>query len=308
MAATGKPQPPSDIPRVFEHDLGARQVYAAGLGVWPDSARRIGGATVTLRWVYADLNQLLAYYTIEAGGGGQGDARQPNPMGDCWAGITLLGPASSAFQVTGGAGSVGVNGTIQCLQHRNYLALNVSTLSLRLTPSPPRSLQGSTSDQATPNAPDESEPASFEVSLPVLPGRVAEPNQTGTLRGQPITLARVVVSPSQMRVYLDGPGSRLTSDQSGRTPGAASSMSFAVNGWDPIADGHGGMFSVGGLEAHRGPTDQRRQGPQGYAFGYPDYDRPGEWTLTVTVHGGVGSGPPTLADSCTFHFTLPTVT
>lgn len=132
---------------------------------------------------------------------------------------------------------------------------------------------------------------SADVTVPVLTARAAEPNQTRMLEGRTITLQRVVVSPSQMDIFLGG-----SALGSGRTV-----ESFAVNGLSP---GPSNAISVAGQRLPGGTTV--------ISFGYPDYAHTGEWTITIgpLVDYSVPGPPPTTLvispdNSVTFHFTLP---
>ncbi len=129
----------------------------------------------------------------------------------------------------------------------------------------------------------------FSFTLPVLPVRVAEVNQTVAVSGSPtyfqqgkrvarcdgcppvdaesmaVRLERVSVTASETRVYL-------------RLPAA---QGLLENRWTPIV-----RVGGAGWDSHQGPrgSEGGRPMPDGlyvYSFSNSFYDRHGEWTLTV---------------------------
>ena len=105
-------------------------------------------------------------------------------------------------------------------------------------------------------------PFTFDFSVPFIPGRVAEVNQTVEAAGVAVRLERVVVTPSETRAYLrfDPPG--------GAEMGWTAIVTLKAPGDE---SGQSGFYSV----KDDPPVHQ-------YGFLAPLYDRYGEWTLTVT--------------------------
>jgi len=110
----------------------------------------------------------------------------------------------------------------------------------------------------------------FDFSVPFIPGRVAEVNQTVEAAGVAMCLERVVVTPSETRAYLrfDSPGGE-------------------VEWWMPIA-----MLQAPGEDDKSYAGYVGSYGPASYQYGFlaPLYERRGEWTLTVTELVGTDIG------------------
>ena len=132
-------------------------------------------------------------------------------------------------------------------------------------------------------------PFTFDFSVPFIPGRVAEVNQTVETAGVAVRLERVVVTPSETRAYLrfDSPG--------GAEMGWTAIVTLKAPGDE---SGQSGFYSV-------------KDGPPVHQYGLlaPLYDRYGEWTLTVTELVGTELVPPyndvRLAGPWVFRFRVP---
>jgi len=133
-------------------------------------------------------------------------------------------------------------------------------------------------------------PFTFDFSVPFIPGRVAEVNQTVEVAGVAVRLERVVVTPSETRAYLrfdppGGPEMRWTPIVMLEAPGDGKSQdyfAYSVNADLPVYP---------------------------YGFLAPLYERRGEWKLTVTELVGTELVPPykdvRLAGPWVFRFRVP---
>jgi hypothetical protein len=108
-------------------------------------------------------------------------------------------------------------------------------------------------------------PFVFDFTVPVIAGRVVEINQMVTVNDVPVTLERVVVTPSEARMQLrfhDVPGKPVSDWQWVGLP------RLAVDDWISVQnESEGGGYS---------------DGPR-WVFGknYALFDKHGEWTLTI---------------------------
>lgn len=142
-------------------------------------------------------------------------------------------------------------------------------------------------------------PLEFRLTVPFVPGRVAEVNRTVTAQGIPVTLEKVVVTPTETRAYLRfSPPADIPPEH-----------------WSPIAS-----LSVAGWDSSEGERGMQGGGPSSdgayrYSFSSPLYDKRGEWTLTVKELVGIdprrfepekGIVPQTrVAGPWVFRFTVP---
>lgn len=271
------------VSRLFQQEAGLRHVEQANLVQELNLSQTIDGVTVTLERAYADANRIVVGFTIKDPNGQRYDAHH----------LTLTDMAGTVFSGTIGFGVTGQSDILKVSlppgEGAYVLAFDAAPvegapaeLDLRLEMEvvealpldafePPPTLIGPP-DEPPASMVVEALPVpegdivalfTFEFSVPFIPGRVAEVNQTVEAAGIPICLERVVVTPSETRAYL-----RLDS------PGGAEMR------WIPTA-----MLKAPGDEesqnhfaysANDDPPIHR------YAFLAPLYERRGEWTLTVT--------------------------
>lgn len=268
------------IGQVVRRDLGTAYVEAANLGRKLDLTQTMNGVTVTVEHAYADVNRIIVGYTIET----------PAPFAEEHAGIMArLVLADSSGRTypsrigvgTGDSGSrVGDHvmsfdgaglppGTTEMTFNLTIPEFSASRITGSLpTAATPSQDSATASPQRAPTGSEEVRipgPWRFTVTLPVLSGRVAHVNQTVTAAGIPMTLERVVVSPTETRAYLSFP-----------TPGDLPAEQWqamarlAVEGWDSRDKQLGPGTS--------GPPINRT-----YSVSVPAslQDKRGAWTLTV---------------------------
>ncbi len=131
-------------------------------------------------------------------------------------------------------------------------------------------------------------PFTFDITAPVTTSvRTAEINQTVTSsHGTAVTLERVVVTPSEARVYVQGPPQN------------------EIAGGESIAP----TLYVGGKEIDSSigmPLDGARRADSFGNWGVNLYQYHGEWTLKVLTDPVVRNYSRSWTDAVTFHFTLP---
>ncbi|MDQ2743142.1 MAG: hypothetical protein M3Z66_12730, partial [Chloroflexota bacterium] len=129
-------------------------------------------------------------------------------------------------------------------------------------------------------------PISFDLTIPYERDREARPNQQVTAGGVTAVLQRVVISPTEMRIYVGG-----------LEPNTFGILS--TDGWD-----------ASGTES----TDWRSGDTSVYSFLAPLMDKHGQWTLVIkpgpVLHlpAGLAAPPgstPAKGGPWTFHFTVP---
>lgn len=113
--------------------------------------------------------------------------------------------------------------------------------------------------------PDKRIPFAFDTAVKMIPARVAEINQTVTQNGVPVTLERMLVTPTETRVFVK------FYDANGATihEWFSQSVTLTVNGWDSHQEANVGY----GL--WKSPTGQT------YPLPFALYDKHGEWMLTI---------------------------
>ena len=136
-------------------------------------------------------------------------------------------------------------------------------------------------------------PWSFSFTIPVIQGRVAEVNQTLVAGGIPVTLERVVVTPTEARAYLPFPAGN----------------GIAAGYWQPIA-----RLTVGDWDSARGEQGPQtgwltNDGAHACSFSSALYEKHGDWTLAVEELVGldpqISTDQTRLAGPWVFHFVVP---
>jgi hypothetical protein len=274
------------VSRLFQQEAGLRHVEQANLVQELNLSQTVDGVTVTLEQAYADANRIVVGFTIKDPNGQRYDA---------WD-MTLTDAAGTVFSGTIGYGVTGQSDMLQVSlppgEGADVICFDAAPvegapaeLDLRLVMElekfvlPPAALEPPPTPDSPPAEPPmvvileplptpEEEaivgPFTFDFSVPFIPGRVAEVNQTVEAAGVAVCLERVVVTPSETRAILcfeppDGDPKE----------------------WIPIAmlepPGEEGE-SYSGYGGSYGPASYQYQ----YGFLAPLYDRQGEWILTVT--------------------------
>lgn len=259
------------IPAVFNVDAGTRSLMAGDLGVPLNLSRTADGYTVTVTRGYADANRVIIAYTIRSAGG--------QPLGRLRPFTAKLTTSSGVPLIDHGGGTRGPDGAFLDSYDAGPISGNPSSVTLHLTiPSPATLLEtGGTSGPGT----DTGSPFSFTFTVPFFAGRVANPNEAQTAGGTTVTLERVVVAPSETRVYLSGLG------------GTGLYADLSVDGWDSAHDSGTGV---------QGIVWQTPDGLIACDFPQALTGKHGEWTLTVKAGPATADGRQVTGGPWTFHF------
>jgi hypothetical protein len=298
------------VGRLFQQEPGLQHVEEADLVQELDLSQTVNSVTVTLERAYADANRIAVGYSVKDR---DGQRYHTDPL-------TLTDADGTVFPGTTGLGAAGKSAIFGIElppgEEANVLCFDAAAvegapaeLDLRLvvevtelvlptdTEGPSPTPAGSPAKPGEPIA-VELEPMppgdtvgtfTFDFSVPFIPGRVAEVDQTVEAAGVAVTLQRMVVTPSETRATLrfDPPGdveTRWTSIVKLKAPGDVRSRSR--------------FYSV----ADDSPVHT-------YGFLAPLYDRRGEWTLTVNELVGTELVPPyenvRLTGPWVFRFRVP---
>ena len=233
--------------------------------------KTIGNNVFTIQTVYADMNRVLLTYTDTSPVTG---SHLPNTASftlSAQHGITLaqIGDAGNFNEKTGFSDGVASFDIAQVPANTEALNLHMQvTLYSGMSHHQLGGFSGG-----------------FSATLHA--GRVTTWNQTVTVNGIAITLQRVVVSPSQTRLYVLSPRLRLTGDpQHSPYTLAVGNWNNYVRGFDDeglITQGNGGSIIGARLIVNASLFDQY-----------------GEWTFKITSGAVIGG-----SGTWVFHFVVP---
>lgn len=303
------------ISRIFEMIPSWQHLEESQLVQDLHLSQTVEGVTVTLEAAYADANQILIGYRVS----GLTDPRAH--IGE----MVLTDQEGTEFEGTTG---VGVTGTSDLLKVRlsegersyvfafdgsavqgtpSHLQLHLEMhLSqwIPLTPTQVASAayelpsNSSTTVVLQPmmlrEGPTLGKPFVFDFSVPFIPGRVANVQQTARAAGVVVELEQVVVTPSETRVALclDLPEGPYEAWSPIATLYTESGQSYDVT-YERVKDG---KQNDGRICSHLGLLASL-------------YNDPGEWTLVVTELVGFDRDPPyeqtRLSGPWTFRFQVP---
>jgi len=194
---------------------GIGAVYEAGLVHPIDETRQVGDISLTVDWVYADWNQILVGYTA------QGRADEGAHVSAGVVSASLAGGTPLEEGVTAGYGELGTDSSVAAFDMPEDVR-DRQTIDVQLV------LRAAYEQYPTPSGTDPTEEAqdpspsgissvqvesftvittgggeaSFELSIPVTPGRVIEVGQTVETQGYAVTLEQVVLAPSMSTAQL----------------------------------------------------------------------------------------------------------
>jgi hypothetical protein len=198
------------IQGALQGDNGTRLVMTGRLGHPLNLAQTIAGYTVTVRWASADANRIVVAYTVQQPDGQPLQRRvlSGSSLRDAHGDdLRFLGGAENLggayVESFDGAGVVPSSGQIEL-----HLAIPLFT-ALQQTDiaNPPATPLVIPQAQARPFVFDFTIPAAAQTTpAGQAASRVVPVNQTVTVAGQAVTLERVVLSPSETRLYLRGEG------------------------------------------------------------------------------------------------------
>lgn len=214
------------------------------------------GLTMTIERVYADADRVAVGYTL-AGTPPHGAAPAPH--------VTTTDGASLAPIAGTGTGIVeGTDAEYQAYDSGGVVG-GASQINLRLTAPWVKVVDSAGHMEPGPLACQQ--PFSFNLSVPVTPGRIVNVHQTDTHGGGAVTLEKVSLTPAGTSLYV-----------SGQTVPTTARL---------IVDG----------QTHYPESGTRTR----YDFG-PLMDKHGDWTI---IMGGQGQAPEGSDGTWTFHVTVP---
>ena len=251
------------LDRVQEHNVGLQYVRDNKLYQEVDLSQTIDDYTIHVERVYADANRILVGYTLTG--------LEGQEFFKFWPANVTLTTADGQELRGGGLDEPVMEGRAlgELLTFDMPEGYTKPDIALRFMVKD-LEIYGN-DDQATIDAGlrkpigSVAGPFVFDLTVPVIAGRVAEINQTVTVNDVPVTLERVVVTPSETRMHLrfhDVPGKPV---QEWRWAGHPR---LAIDGWNSEQnEAEGGGYSDGSR----------------WVFGrnYALIDKHGEWTLTV---------------------------
>ncbi len=162
-------------------DLGIQQLQYSDF----HQSKSIDGYTLSLDKVYADTNLVIVGYTV-TGPTGQ------NPMGEFDMGRAKL-TTEQGLNLPGFGGVetgpiAGINGSVLYFD-ASSIQSTPANLNLQLA------IHYGTRDQGS---------LIFDFSVPFHPGRIVNVNQSVTAGGKTLTLERIVITPAEARLYIQG--------------------------------------------------------------------------------------------------------
>lgn len=251
------------------------QLLAAEQGVAALPMQAIGqtqtirGVTVRVDRAYADVNRILVAYTIEVPAGFANSTSGIDGM------ISLTDDQGAMFPLEDayGVGNTSQGSAGFASFDAESIAPGTKVVKLQLTlPDVRAKAKDRSIGDLTAGA------FAFAFQLPVVQGRTVNVGRTVVAKGVPVTLERVVVTPSESRVYLRFPARPGISDD------------WMVNaylsgaGWDSrqIPAGFRGEMTLGS-------TFVNSRGEHVTTFSGDFGGRRGQWVLTVNSLEGVQS-------------------
>ena len=245
-----------------------------------DITKTIDGKVISIKAAYADNNRVIVAYTITFTTKNVGPPFDTSINTLNAQGINLDSLGSSGFYNarTNINTTVASFDTINVPEHTNILNLHLEMTFFAPATSPSPNGGGQMKKAGT---------LSTNFSLPFHSGREANVNQTVTVDGIPITLARVIVSPSETRLYVKS--SRLQLGGGLHDP-----YYLAVDDWNTNARG----FDEESVLTQTG---------KGSPFtgvmliiNSSLFDKHGQWTFRVSSGAVIGG-----SGTWVFHFTVP---
>ena len=300
---------PPVVGQLFRQESGLRYIEQANLVQELNLSQTVDGVTVTLERGYADANRVVIGFTIKGPNGQRYEARH----------LTLTAAAGTVFPGTSHYGVTGRSDILKVSlppgEGAYALAFDAAAvtgapkeLELRLVMEleefvlPPDAPSLSPTLAVSPAEPPEPMvvellpmpegaivgPFTFDFSVPFIPGRTVEVQQTAEAAGVAVTLQRVVVTPSQTRATLcfDPPDG-----------GSKEWLLITAGGGQDLSGGAVSQLSGTGEECHR------------VIYLCALAGRSGMWTLTVTELVGFDLAQPyeqtRLAGPWVFRFRVP---
>lgn len=277
------------VSRLLTTEQGATSLPMRTIG----QSQTAHGVTVTLERGYADANRVLVAYTIQV----------PSGFANSTSGIDgKIGLADAQGLTLPLIDGQGLNGDTQHVSaglvtfDAESLRSGIATVSLRLTFLNVRAAAKTLNGAALTAG-----PFTFSFSLPVAPGRVVSIARTSVVKGVPVTLERVVITPSETRAYLR----------------FAATAGISADDWNAQAHISGTGWDSRTLQPPSDPADLvttgtffvNARGEHVTTWSGDFVGHHGEWTLTVDWIWGADTSTPIRQDQVsgpwTFRFSLP---
>jgi hypothetical protein len=266
---------------VIQTDPGAAAAYRQNLGEALNLSQTRDGVTLTLVRAYADINRAMITYQVKASGGASTFAgfasSNGQPVVTDTSGQALVG--YDAYFETDPQTNVSVGTVVYdaetAAQNVRELSLRVAVPGVRMTRNGDPMIVG---------------PYAFGLTVPVVSGETMATDETVTVHGITVTLDRVVVSPSETRIYLESSDRSLLKGPylTARITGIASDTSNAVT------------TSVSEL-IDMGSTFQAPDGQQVVTFTNTLFGKRGSFRLSIDSLGA----SERIAGPWVFHFQIP---
>lgn len=270
--------------KAFNLDPGAQRVIKAGMGTFMNKSQKVGQATIDVRWVYADLNEIAVFYTVRNRAKDPTGNQTIESLSTCPPIDVRLSPKTlySDGESGGLDTSRAQQGLVGCL-------LNIYTTIHQGMPQPGDSIQVELDGNL--GYRDHPEPkANFNIKLTLAlqPAIITLPGQTRLLAGKPVTLDQLVITPTSIAFTVSGSGE--SNVQNEPMP------KITINGWG----GTGSSYTGGGnIDTSTHSVTFALDCPP---EAYPKSDT---WTITIFALDARGKTITNPADAAVFTVNLP---
>jgi len=287
----------SPTDQVFQATAGTAQITQQHLGKTVQISQIHGGFTATINQVYADANRVVVAYTISGPAGrtfvgGVFPSGGDTPTLASASGTVLpfiqgvddkAGTRYDAYDVSSLAGTASVlNLHLSFPSVSAYEPLSSEKAQAQIS-GETYSLVGKTPpDTGVPSRlVTVSTPFAFDLQVPVDSAQHnITVNQATQVGGETLTLQRVVVTPTETRLYIQG----------------------ASNTGDDLA---GPTLTVNGQQYVPNVATISPAGVQMFSFDQAFYDQHGTWTLTLRAHPHTVQNQRAYADTASLTITMP---
>ena len=269
-------------------DPGMQQVQASQLIKSIDKTLTNRGVTVNLNGAYADANRVIVGYTIQY------------PSGYFWDGmqyeddLVLTTEDGTLLPWKGyGMSSEIEGGMVSLVPSFDASAVKGSPTEIHLQLKiKVRAVKQDGADKGVVITPEQ---FVFNFTTTLTPAHVVELNQTVVVNGVPVTLEKVVVTPSETSLYVRF---QETDGLPASSWSAGGALNLAVDNWQLVNETNYtyGFWPTGNGEA--------------YTLPFALNGKHGEWTLTIAkIISNLDSNDPTITKEITgpwiFKFTVP---
>lgn len=272
------------VERAFFVDAGTQEILNGNLAARLNLSRAAGDYTVTLQRAYADVNRIVVGYIVRGPDG--------HPFNDflhrAFLKDSLRDAAGDVLRPLGG-GTSARGGAVLDNFDASTVRGNPEDVTLQLTIPPPQVLVG---DRWMAPLAATATPARFQFTIPFHHGRVAILNQTVAAGGTAVTLQRVIVSPTEARMFLSG------------LPGTGIFPHLAVGAWDSGNPRLIGWQRTSAGQVLRGVW-KASDGSVVCDFPASLMNERGGWTLTVKAGAPTADGVQVTGGPWVFHFVVP---